>query len=383
MHASDVILTLADLVRINSVNPSYDGGQPEAEIANFIARFFAERGIETREQEVAPGRPNLIARLPGRTTRRLVFEAHMDTASVNGMSIPPFEPSISGGRLYGRGACDTKAGLAAMMEALAAVKRDGIVPPCEIWVVAAADEEFSFKGVLKLREGLEAAAAVVSEPTEMRLVIASKGVLRWRICCRGKAAHSAKPHLGVNAIMNMARLLLILEEDNRSLLSKANALVGNPTFNTGVIKGGDQVNFVPDHCSIEIDRRLIPGEDIGEVRAHYGRLIEAHPELDAYMEPSMLEDYPLETAPDAPIAACARAVLKDLGLDDEPAGVPFGSDASKLSHGGTPSILFGPGSIDQAHSAVEYVDCEQVRQAVAFYRGIMTQFALNTTSTGW
>src|SRR3989442_840370 len=159
--SSAVVQTLADLVRINSVNPAYEGGRPESEIVSFIARFFQQQGIETREQEVFPGRPNLIARLPVRTSsRRLFCEPHTDTASAGGMSIPPFEPSVSEGRLYGRGSCDTKAGLAAMMHALVSLRRDGVVPPCEVWVVAAADEEYLFRGVLKLCEGLEAAAAV-------------------------------------------------------------------------------------------------------------------------------------------------------------------------------------------------------------------------------
>lgn len=138
-------------------------------------------------------------------------------------------------------------------------------------MVATADEEHSFRGVLKLCERLDATAAVVSEPTEMRVAIANKGVLRWRICCRGKAAHSSKPQLGVNAITNIATIMLTLESDSHTLSYKAHPLLGSPTCNIGVIHGGRQVNFVPDFCSIEIDRRLIPGEEIEHVMAHYRR----------------------------------------------------------------------------------------------------------------
>ena len=216
-----VLALLADLVRINSVNPSYEGGQSEAGVVNYLQEYFEHFSIETRQQEAFPGRPNLIARLPGRdSSRRLLFEAHTDTVSVSGMTIPPFEPAISEGRLYGRGSCDTKAGLAAMVHAATSLKSAGIVPPCEVWVVAAADEEFSFRGVSRLLEGLQATAAVVSEPTQMRVAIASKGVLRWRIQCRGKAAHSSKPQTGINAITNMARVILALEEDTARLRSK-------------------------------------------------------------------------------------------------------------------------------------------------------------------
>lgn len=378
--APDVIRTLASLVEINSVNPAYEGGRPEREIAAWIAQFFAQHGIETWEQQVFPDRPNLIARLPGRNpNRRLIFEAHTDTVNAGGMDIPPFDPVISEGRLYGRGSCDTKAGLAGMMHALVSIKQEGTVPPCEIWVVAAADEEFSYRGVVKLCEGLQAegltaAGAVVAEPTSLRLAIASKGVLRWRICCRGKAAHSSKPHLGVSAIANMARVILAIEADNEALARRQHPLLGPGTCNIGIIQGGRQVNFVPDFCSIELDRRLLPGEEVPDVLAHYQRLLDAHPQFGAYMEPPMLEDYPLETAASNPFVGCATGVLRDLGLEPEPLGVPYGSDASKLGRIGIPGVIFGPGSIDQAHAAVEWVECDQVVQAYEFYRGLMLRF---------
>src|SRR5476651_1411674 len=151
MSDSPVIQTLADLVRINSVNSFYEGGPGEREIATFVREFFEHRGIVAWEQEVFPNRPNVIARLPGRDpSRRVILEAHMDTVSVRGMSIPPFEPRVADGKLYGRGSCDTKAGLAAMMHAVAAVHEAGLQPPCEVWLAAVVDEEFSYRGVVKL-----------------------------------------------------------------------------------------------------------------------------------------------------------------------------------------------------------------------------------------
>jgi acetylornithine deacetylase/succinyl-diaminopimelate desuccinylase family protein len=374
-----VLDTLADLIRINSINPAYASGHPEAGIVAYIRQFFRDRGIETWEQEVFPNRPNLIAKLPGRDpNKRVVFEAHTDTASVIGMSIPPFEPTISGGRMHGRGSCDTKAGLAAMMHALASIKRDALVPPCEIWLAAAADEEHSFRGVVKLCEGLAADAAVVSEPTEMRAVIASKGVLRWKIHTRGKSAHSSKPHLGVNAINHMARVILALEEDAERLRNSNHPLVGHATCNVGVIAGGVQVNFVPDACAIEVDRRLLPGESVSKVLEYYAGLLAnlqaMLPSFEAVMDPPMVVDEPLETSEHALPARLASAILKDLGLDPNLAGVPFGSDASKLSRQGIPSVLIGPGSIDQAHAAVEYVECDQVMKAFELYRRFMLQF---------
>ncbi len=366
-------------MRINSVNPAYEGGCSEAAMAACVGDFFRKHGIETWEQEVFPGRPNLIARLPGRNPgRRIVLEAHTDTVSVKGMAIPPFEPTVAGGRLYGRGACDTKGGLAGMMHALASLKTEGFTPPCEVWFAAVADEEYSYRGVVKLCEGLTGQAALVAEPTELRLVVASKGVLRWRIGVHGRAAHSSKPHLGVNAIYHMARLILELEADHQRMARNPHPLLGPATCNVGVIQGGVQVNFVPDACVIEIDRRLLPGEKVGDVLAHYQRLLDRlkarHSGFDAAMESPMLTDEALDTPPDAAPARLAGEVLREMGLNGEPSGVPFGSDASKLSRQGIPSLVFGPGSIDRAHAAVEYVEIDQVLRAFEFYREFLRRF---------
>jgi acetylornithine deacetylase/succinyl-diaminopimelate desuccinylase family protein len=374
LSPSHPLALLSDLVRINSVNPAYEGGRPESGMVNYLREYFARHSIETWQQEVFPGRPNLIAKLPGRDpSRRLVFEAHTDTVSVGGMSISPFDPVISGGCLYGRGSCDTKAGLAAMVYAATSLKRAEVVPPCEIWVVAAADEEFSFGGVRRFVEGLHATAAVVSEPTQMCVAIASKGVLRWRIQCRGKAAHSSKPQNGINAITNMARVILALEGDSARLRRKTHALLGNATLNVGVIEGGRQVNIVPDLCAIELDRRLLPGEAIPEVLAYYRSLLD--PGVDAHFETPMLEDEAFETSIETDLVQCALSVSRELKLDPRPIGVPFGTDASKFSRAGIPSIICGPGNIDLAHGAIEYVEVSQFEQAVEFYRRLMVTFA--------
>ena len=380
MSISPAIETLASLVRINSVNSFYEDGAGEREIGEWVRRFFEQRRMTVWEQEVFPGRSNVIARLPGRDpSRRVILEAHMDTVSVQGMSIPPFEPRVEDGKLYGRGSCDTKAGLAAMMHAVASLHEEGVQPPCEVWMAAVVDEEFSYRGVVKLCEELTAHAALVAEPTGLRAIIAGKGVLRWRIVVRGKAAHSSKPYLGVNAISHAARIVLAIEEDHARLAAKVHPLLGPATVNVGVIHGGVQVNFVPDTCAIEIDRRLLPGESGPAVLAHYQGLLDAlkaqHPTFDAVMEPPRIMDEALETSADSAPARLASAVLADMGLDGTPGGVPFGSDASKLSRTGIPSVIIGPGSIDQAHAAVEFVEIAEVERALTFYRNFILRFA--------
>jgi acetylornithine deacetylase/succinyl-diaminopimelate desuccinylase family protein len=372
--------TLADLVRINSVNPYYENGPGEGAVGAYVRQYFEAHGIEVSEQNVLPGRNNIIARLPGRNSRRrIVLEAHMDTVSVKGMTIPAFEPIIADGKLYGRGAVDDKAGLVAMMAALAAIKESGQLPPCEVLLAAVVDEEHTFRGVAKLCEDLRADAAIVAEPTELRAVIASKGTLRWRMVVRGRAAHSAKPHLGINAINHMARILLELEKDHVALAARSHPLLGPATCNVGVISGGTQINFVPDQCVIEIDRRILPSETVPGVLSHYQGILDAleqnHSGFRAVMEPPMLVDEPLETPASSSVVRVACDVLSEMGLDGAPGGVPFCSDASKLSRAGIPTIIFGPGSIDRAHGPVEYVEIDQVEQAATFHHHMLMSFA--------
>jgi acetylornithine deacetylase ArgE len=370
--------TLSDLVSINSINPAYELGRPEEQIQQYVHAFFKEQGFETFVQQVEPQRDNVIARLPGRDgARPIIFEAHCDTAGVEGMETP-FRPTIRDGRMYGRGTCDTKACLAAMMRALADLKRSGRIPKHDVWVVSAVDEEHGCRGVLRLRENLRAHAAVVGEPTQMRMAVASKGCLRARITIRGRAAHSSKPELGVNAITQMARLLREMEIGKERLILRRHALVGSPTLNVGLIEGGTQVNVVPAACSIAFDRRLVPGEDPDAVAAEYYELLErfqaANPELKAEIEEPMLKDWPLETALDSPIVRCVGEVLQSSGLNPEPCGVPFGSDASKLAQVDIATIILGPGNIDDAHAAGEYVELDQLEQVFEVYRKIMTEF---------
>ncbi|MEQ1827853.1 MAG: M20 family metallopeptidase [Pirellula sp.] len=379
--------TLADLISIHSVNAFYDGGAGEAKLARYIERFFASRSIATQRHEVLPpngnveARDNVIAKIPGQTKdRRIILEAHMDTVSVKGMTIPPFVPTIQNKLMYGRGSCDTKAGLAAMMHAMSDLAERRSMPPCEVWLAAVVDEEFSFRGVAKLCEDVRADAAIVAEPTENRLVIASKGVLRWRMVSYGRSAHSSKSHLGINAIQHMARVVLALEQDDATLAANCHPLLGIASCNVGKIDGGVQVNFVPDQCAIEIDRRLLPNESVSDVLAHYERLLvevgKVSPEFDVRMEPPMLADEAWAADPASRIVQTAKKALQALDMETIPCGVPFGSDASKLERSGVPTILFGPGSIDQAHTAVEYVDLDQVDRAFEFYRHVIEGFEI-------
>jgi acetylornithine deacetylase len=375
----DPICLLEDLVRINSVNAFYPNGPGEGELAKYIEAYWGVLGIECRRQSVLPGRDNIIAFLPGRdSSKRLLLEAHMDTVSTEGMSIAPWVPEQRDGKLYGRGSCDTKAGLACMMAAMAQLRSTGTTPVVDVIMAAVVDEEYSCLGVNKLCEELQADAAIVAEPTEMQTVIASKGVLRWQIHAIGRSAHSSKVYLGINAIEHMAELILLLRSFHDNIASRTHTLLGTATANIGLISGGVQVNFVPDRCSIQIDRRLLPGERVADVLGEYqallGEAMGRIPGSQFTMDPPLLVDPSFETPSESRIAQASAQTLKRLGYSDNMFGVPFGSDASKIRLLGIDTIIFGPGSIDQAHSAVEYVDIEQVRHACEYYQLLMKEF---------
>jgi acetylornithine deacetylase len=384
--ASPVIELLKELVRMNSVNPAYEGGPGEGAIAEWIRHRLHAAGIETEAHEVFPGRPNIIGKIPGRDRSRcIIFEAHTDTVSIKGMTIPPFDPSIANGNLHGRGSCDTKGGLAAMLHAIETLAISSEPPALDVWFCAAVDEEYSFRGVVALCERLQQPgspkpiAALVAEPTGMRAVIASKGVLRWKIHTHGLAAHSSKPHLGINAISAMTKVIQTIEADARELARHPHPLLGAATANVGVIQGGVQVNFVPDHCSIEVDRRLLPGETADAVLRHYQALLEgiAHiiPGFQFSMDPPMLVDLPLETNASSPAVEAASTILERDGRDGTPCGVPFGSDASKLAAIGIPSLIIGPGDIDLAHTAAEHVPVAEVEFAARFFHDYVRSLA--------
>ncbi len=376
---SDVLKTLSDLVRINSINPEWNG-PGESGVVEYLAEFFTQAGIEVYEEEVLPGRSNLLARVPGKdSSKSVLLEAHMDVVSVDAMTIPPFDPVIKDGKLFGRGSCDTKAGLATMMEAMRAIHASGDLPPCDIWLAAVVDEEHAFRGVVAAIDwfkarGIQLDCAVVAEPTGLGLVTTNKGVLRWRIETTGVAAHSSKPHLGDNAISTMAKLISQLDGFHEGLAEKSHPLVGPATCNVGTIEGGDQVNFVPDRCVIKLDRRMLPGEKAEEVLESYQKMIASFPAGKVTVHPADLSDEAMETPPDAEVVRAASRQLESMGLDGTIQGVPFGCDATKLSRAGVPAIIFGPGSIDQAHAAIEWVDVKEVELAFDFLHGFLLNY---------
>ncbi len=380
MAASDVADLLAELVAIPSVNPgTHEPEAPtegEARVAAFVRDFCEDLGLQVELQEVLPGRPNVIARLQVSDRPTLLLQTHMDVVSPLSDEAEAFTPKLRAGRMYGRGACDAKASLAAMLHALARAAQDPSPLVRSVVLAAAVDEEYRFRGVeAMVRSGLRADEVVVGEPTQLQIVVAHKGAMRWQMIVRGRAAHSARPELGDNAVYKMARLVSTLEEYAGELAEQPGEdQLGGPTLSVGVIRGGHMPNIVPDYCEILVDRRLVPGESFDHAEDHLQRFLQSRLGPDfAYEAQLILADLPLSRTHNRELAARAQRIVGEVLGEGLITCVHYGSDASKFAARGMPAILLGPGNIAQAHAADEWVDLQQVCAASEVYYRLMTR----------
>ena len=383
--SSRALAILRDLIAIPSVNPAYDPESAgESLIATYIAAWARSLGLDVHRQSVFPGRDNVLVRLAPEDADAgnppvLLLEAHTDTVSVDTMA-DPFTPSIRDGRLYGRGACDTKGSLAAMMAAVESLVAERNDLPCVVELLAAVDEETSGTGVrAHVEAGHRADGAIVGEPTGLRVIHAHNGCIRGEIVVTGRAAHTSVAGEGINAIEGMAEVIVALRDLNAELANRAGGVAANGSLTVSHISGGTGINIVPEQCVISYDRRTVPGEVaadvLAEIDAALGRVRSARPDLGIERRVPALIDNALDTAPDAGIVRVASAANLSLGLDPAPTTVPYGSDASKLGvDAGVPAIVYGPGDIAQAHGAGEYVEIAQVEAAAAFYRAVALGF---------
>jgi len=356
---------LRELIALPSVNPAFlPPGDPRAgeqRVADFLAAITARAGLDVEVQEVFPHRANLLARLApwAKTRQRILLAPHLDT--VGGESPEIFRPREKHGRLHGRGACDTKGSVAAMLTALTELARSARRPgQTEIVFAGLADEENGQGGSRALvAKGFKADLAIVGEPTRLQIVTAHKGDLWLQLERRGKAAHGARPELGRNAVHAMARIVDLFETDYATALRKrAHPLLGHPTINVGSIAGGSQPNIVPDRCRISIDRRTIPGETEARVRREIQSLLRKHKLSAKLLNVRNAPCPPLETNSKLPLV---KQFLANVG-QAKPIGADYFCDAAVLASGGIPSVVFGPGDIAQAHTADEWISLRQLQQ---------------------
>lgn len=349
----------------------------EAALSDFLHNRLSQAGLEVRRQHVEPGRENVLAtyRSPD-SDAHVLMEVHQDTVPVDGMIIEPFTPKVEGNRMYGRGACDNKGPMAAMIWALERIAREKPAGCPSVTLALTVDEEHTFLGVRKLvGEGLNVDVAVVAEPTELDIVIAHKGVVRWIIETTGRACHSSAPQNGVNAIYRMAPVLQGIESYAKHLAaSREDPLLGRATISVGRIDGGICVNIVADRCRIEIDRRLIPGEDPDRVSQELDSYLREQNISDFTSLPPWLQSAPMGNQINGKLTRLFGQSIDRFRGSHQTKTVPFGTDASCISNAGVPSIVFGPGSISKAHTEDEWVPLDEVRMAADIYFDFCTRF---------
>ena len=359
---------LADLIALPSVNnaflPAQHSRAGEARIAEFLAAIGTKSGLDVEFQKVLPSRSNVLIRFrpAGKIRQTILLAPHLDT--VNVADDAQLKPVKRGGRLYGRGACDTKGSVAVMFGALCDLVAAKNRPrETEIIFVGLVDEEHGQSGSRFLAEKkFKADLAIVGEPTRLALATAHKGSVWLEVETRGRAAHGATPWFGDNAAHSMARVVDALQTDYAAQLKKKkHPLLGHGTVSVGTICGGTQTNIVPDSCVIGVDRRTLPGESESQTRQAMSAFLKSLA-LKAKVSNVKLKPCPaLETDARLPLV---KQFLGSLG-QKRAMGLHYFCDAAVLASGGIPSVVFGPGDIAQAHTADEWIEISQLEQGRA------------------
>lgn len=388
MTSVEPVAILRELVAIPSVNPMAGAASGpdvgEERLTDFLESLFTRLGLTCLRQPVEPGRDNLLAKLDGEVPPQdggalLLFGVHQDTVPVAGMTIDPYGGEIRDGRLYGRGACDVKGGMAAMIAAVARLAEERPPGMPTIVLACTVNEECGFSGaqaLVDLCRGQSGSflprrpdAAVVAEPTELDVVLAHKGVVRWRCHTRGLAAHSAHPEQGDNAIYKMGRALVAVDRYQREVIGSLgfHPLCGRPTISVGTIEGGVGVNVVPDHCVVQIDRRLLPGESPEVAIRHLSEYLNQETGLALEHDPPFMQGLPLSEQENGPLAERLWAVAAEVAGQCRQIAVAYATDAAFFAAAGIPTVVFGPGSIRQAHTVDEWIALEQLKLATEIY----------------
>jgi acetylornithine deacetylase len=371
----DAIALTRALVAVDSRNPVIaPGGPGEGAAAALLAGVLADWGFEVEIQEVAPGRPNVIARNGRRGGPVLMLNGHLDVVGTDGMVHEPFEPALRDGRIYGRGSADMKGGIAAMC---AAAARAASATNAELLIAAVIDEENESLGTRALVDrGIRADAAIVTEPTQLAIMPAHRGFVWLEIELRGRAAHGSRYDIGVDAIRHAGLLLAELDAfEEAVLVTRTHQLLGHASLHASLVHGGIGMSTYPDRCMLSIERRTVPGETVAsvidEVRGAFARVAARRPAFDASVRVITAQgpsDVPLEAAV---VRSLARAIEAE-GMTPAIEGMSAWTDAAILNEAGIPAICFGPGDIRLAHAAEEWIPVAEIERATA----VLTRMAL-------
>lgn len=345
-------------------------------VADWVEATARGFGAEVTRQEVEPGKHNVLAQLEFGEGRRLVFNTHMDVndPSAQQWATPPYTATKRGPLIYGRGTCDAKGSLVAMLCAMENIARDPGSMTGQIVLTAVMGEEAGGIGSRHLvDQGLVGDGAMVGEPTGLRIASAHKGTYIRRVTFIGAAAHSASPWLGRNAVTHAAAFCLACTRVTAELAQRPHPLLGPATLTVTGIRGGSLQNTVPDEAVVTVDRRLVPGHTHAgcddELLAMLAQLAQEQPDLQVGGIETVVATVPSETPAGADIVVSAlRAVNRAGRPQDEVVGFPAGCDMSKLvNNAGIPTVICGPGSLKQAHGPDEFVPAEEVVDAVKVY----------------
>jgi acetylornithine deacetylase len=365
----DLTQLTSELVAIDSVNPSLvEGGAGEIRIAEFIADWAGRNGLDAEVLEETSGRPSVLIRARGTGGgRTLLLCGHIDTVNVEGMT-DAHKPRVDGDRLHGRGAYDMKSGVAAALIAAREAARAGLRG--DVVVAAVADEEHASLGVQEALRNVQADAAIVTEPTELDLVVAHKGFVWIEIEVTGVAAHGSRPHLGVDAIVKAGPVLTGIGALDAGLGERTHPLLGRGSVHASVIEGGVELSSYPARCVIGLERRTLPGETGADIEREVEQLLDAcravDPDLQAEQRTLLVRE-PFEVPEDSEIVgAVSAAATEVLGRPPKIAGASYWADAAFIAAAGIPTVMFGP-SGEGAHAIEEWVslaDTESVTRTL-------------------
>jgi acetylornithine deacetylase len=377
---ADTVELLQELVAFDTVNANISGKTaPEQPLLERLDAGCTALGMQTRRIDVPTGGQNLLCtRTFDPAAPWLVFESHMDTVAVAGMSVPPFAGAVRDGRIWGRGTCDTKGTGAAMIGALQRYLAEDSHPH-NIALAFTVDEEFGMTGVRALAAawpdlGIDAVGVIVGEPTMLQPVIAHNGDIRWRVTTRGIAVHSSDPSRGRSAISDMLHLISAIENDYIPGLTAAYEFTGTAQASVNTVTGGTALNIIPDHCEIGVDRRLVPGEATADADAAFRAFVAAaaadRPGTEFVID-TIFSAPPLLPRSDCPLRPRVKAALAATGHATDAGGAGYATDAGDLSAAGIPTIVIGPGDIAQAHTHDEWLALDQLAAGIDVYHAIM------------
>lgn len=367
---------LSHLVQIPSVTPIQAGacaGEPgEASIAAAIAQWFKRLGGDVAIDEVLPGRPNVYGLWPGESDAWFAVDIHVDTVGVEQMTDEPFSGDISEGRVWGRGAVDTKASLGVILALIEHFQLTHQLPRANLLIGATVDEEFGATGAPAFaawiaEQGIDVTQIVVAEPTRCVPVVGHRGVARFELTFIGEATHSSQPDLGRNAIVAAARTVVAYADEHQRLQTLPPANVGHGTLTSTIIGGGSGNNVVPDRCTLFIDRRVVDGEEPEIVINDLYRMAQQHGNLPVELT-RQLEIHAFHQPSNS---AWIQQLAEWSG--SAPQLAPYGTNAWAYRNLPCETVVIGPGSVDQAHGAREWVEVaelEKIGQIYANWWGI-------------